>query len=102
MLAFKEVTINFGTVTGTRQRQSADVVFDKNVRTAQGMLKGYNIRYTNGDHHILEQEIDLDIVRPNDKTVRVFADFVLRDSSGVYDDGYRGFVNAIVVADLVD
>jgi len=97
---FREGWLNFPPTTGRRQRAETSVTFPQNVRTAQVMLKGYNVSYNNGDHHILELEIDLDTVEVIGPTVRIAGDFVFRDSSGNYDDPYSGFINFVVVADL--
>ena len=99
-LEFRQLTINFDATSGRKQRESATAVFSGRVRSAEAALKGYNIRYTNGDHHVLEQEIDLDITNVNNNTVTVAADFLLRDSSGNIDDPYRGFVQAVVMAEV--
>ena len=55
------------------------------------MLKGFNIKYSDGDHHILAQEIDLDVSRKGNNAVDVSVDFLLRD----------GWVQCVVIADLV-
>lgn len=96
---FRELTINFDPTRGRTQREEATAVFSAPVQKAQAMLKGFRIGYTNGDHHVLRQEIDLDVVRINNNTVTVAADFLLRDSSGNIDDPYSGYVQCVVVAD---
>lgn len=100
MLVFKELTITFNSAQGSRRRGSATALFNGNVRTAQAVLKGYNIRYTHSDHPVLEQEIDLDTQMNGARGVDVFADFALRDSSGLFDDAYQGWVNVVVIADV--
>ena len=69
---------------------------------AQAMLKGFHAGYSDGDHHILELEIDLDItdVSTARNTVTVAADFLLRDGSGNIDDRYDGFVQGVVIAEV--
>ncbi len=98
-LEFREGWITFAPATGRRQRASRNVTFSGSVSTYQVALKGYNIRYDNGDHHILELEVDLDGSRSGN-TVTVSGDFVLRDSSGNFDDPYEGWINFIVMADV--
>lgn len=100
MLSFKELTINFDPTSGRVQRESATAVFNGTVRTAQAVLKGFNIRYTDGDHHILAQEIDLD-TSISGRSVVVSSDFLLRDSSGNIDDRFQGWVQCVVIADVV-
>ena len=64
--------------------------------------KAITIRYDNGDHHLLEQEVDLDHrLDSTRRTLTIFCDFVLRDSSGTFDDPYEGWVNFVAIADLV-
>ncbi len=98
-LQFKEGWITFPATTGQRQRLSQTVSFTGPVNAYQVVMKGYNIRYDDGDHHILELELDLDsTVSGTDVTVT--GDFVLRDSSGNYDDPYEGWMNFVVIADV--
>ena len=98
-IQFREGTLNFPPTTGRRQRAETTVVFPGPVRSAQAAMKGYSVQYNNGDHHILQQEFDLDTTI-NANTVTVFGDFVFRDSSGNFDDPYSGFINFIVIADV--
>lgn len=99
-IAFREGWITFPSTTGRRQRRSTTVNFGQTIRTHQAMLKGFNIRYDNGDHHLLETEIDLDS-SVSGNSVTVTGDFLLRDSSGNIDDPYRGWINFVVAAELV-
>ena len=100
-IQMREGTITFPPTTGRRQRRQTTVVFPSSIlgNNAQAVLKGYNVNYNNGDHHILELEIDLD-TRIVGNTVTVFADLAFRDSSGFFDDSYDGFVNFVVLADI--
>ena len=98
-LQFKEGWITFPPATGRRQRGSSTVTFSGTIRAFQVVMKGYNIRYDNVDHRILELELDLDSSRRG-STVTVNADFVLRDSSGNFDDPYEGWMNFVVMADV--
>lgn len=98
-LQFREGWITFSPATGRRQRASRTVTFSGNINAYQVVLKGYNIRYDNGDHHILELELDLDSSRSGN-SITVNGDFVLRDSSGNFDDPYEGWMNFVVMADV--
>ena len=100
-LEMRQVHIPMDITIGTKERERGSATFRGKVRSAEAMLKGFNIRYTNGDHHVLEQEIDLDVVRIDGNTVEIAADFLIRDSSGHIDDPYAGWVQAVVVADTV-
>jgi hypothetical protein len=101
MLAFKELTITFDPTSGRPQRESATAVFNRDIRTAQAVLKGFRIGYTDNDHHVLVQEIDLDTEMVGNRAVKVFADFLLKDNTGNIDDRFNGWVQCIVIADLV-
>ncbi len=100
-IQFREGWITFPSIVGRRGRRQATVHFTRQVRSAQPVLKGYNISYTRSDRSILELEVDLDTVSVVGNSVTVGADFVLRDNSGHYDDPYDGWVNFVVIADVV-
>ena len=99
-LEMKQVTIHFDPTTGRRQREVGTATFSRKVKKAEAMLKGFNSRFTGGDREFKEMEIDLDIVSIRGNRVDVAADFVLRDSSGRYDDAYQGFVQLVVLAQV--
>lgn len=98
-VVFREGWINFPPTTGRRQRGTSVIDFRQSITTYQVMLKGFNIRYDNGDHHILETEVDLDS-SVSGTSVTVNGDFLLRDSSGNIDDPYKGWINYVVIAEL--
>jgi hypothetical protein len=98
-LEMRQLTMNFDATSGIVQEQQATAVFSARVEKAEAMLKGFDIRYTNGDHHVLQQRIDLDVIAINNNTVTISSQFLLRDSSGNIDDPFRGFVQAVVIAD---
>ena len=97
-IEWKPAMIRFDATQGIMQRESVTVPFNTRVLRAEAMLKGFNIKYTNGDHHVLEEEIDLDSTFSGN-AVTVTASFLLRDSSGNIDDPFRGFVEAVVIAE---
>jgi hypothetical protein len=96
---FRELTITFDPTSGRAQRESATAVFGAQVQKAQAMLKGFHIQYTGSDHHVWQQQVDLDVTAIDNNSVTVAADFLIRDSSGNIDDAYHGWVQAVVVAD---
>jgi len=98
-LQFRSDRIYFDRSTNVRHRERRNVTFDGRVRTYQAMLRGFNIRYNNGDHHLLEQEIDLDPRLISNNIVEVYADLVLRDNGG-FDDPYSGWIEFVVIADV--
>ena len=97
---FREVTIRFDPTSGRAQRESATAVFGSRVRRASAALKGINIGYTNGDHELLRQEVDIDVTTILNNAVTVAVDFLLRDASGNIDDPYSGSVEVLVLADV--
>lgn len=99
-LDFRELTIRFDPTTGRTQRESATAVFGDRVRRASAALKGVNIGYNNGDHHLLRQEFDIDVTTIVNNTVTVAVDFLLRDNSGNIDDPFSGSVEVLVLADV--
>lgn len=99
-LQFRRDSLTFPPTTGRRQRLERTVTFEGTVGNFEAVLKGFFVRYNNGDHHILELEIDLDSVRAGSSAVTVFVDFVFRDSSGTFDDPYSGSVEFVVIADV--
>lgn len=99
-LAFRTQEVGFDSTQGRRQRQPGSVNFPSNVRTVNCAVKGYNIRFTNGDHPIREIEIDIDGPRFDGSNVTFNVDFVLRDNTGNYDDAYTGWVEVLVIADI--
>ena len=99
-LRLRENTLIFPPTTGRRQRAQTTVSLPSTVRSAQAIMKGFNVIYNNGDHHILELEMDLDTtIFANNVTV--VGNFVFRDSSGTFDDPYSGWINFVVIADTV-
>jgi hypothetical protein len=91
---------DFPSVTGLQQIQTRQINFGR-VRNVAVTLQGFDIKYTNGDHHLLEESIRLSaFVLPNG-VVDVSADLLLRDSSGNIDDPYSGSIDAVVIADVV-
>src|SRR3954465_12964341 len=98
-LEFRDVpSINFDPTSRIVQHESATVVFGAVVQSATVMLKGFNIKYTNGDRpvHQVSIEAKADIVKDgngrNTNTVKVTVSFLIRDSSGNIDDPFDGQV----------
>lgn len=101
-LVFQKITFPFPSVTGKRQTQISRLEFGRPIKgdTAFAMLTGFEIQYNNGDHHILQEQIQVEVNGINGTSVDVAALFLLRDGSGNIDDPYSGFISAVVVADL--
>ncbi|MGH8905024.1 MAG: hypothetical protein ACRD0K_00520 [Egibacteraceae bacterium] len=100
MLDFRSVTVNFPTLAGGPQRQTSFAVFGTAVRVANTAIKGFDIFYGNGDHHVLRQQVDIDVLSINNNVVNFAVDLVLRDSSGNFDDPFGGSVEVLVIADV--
>ncbi|MGH8899743.1 MAG: hypothetical protein ACRDZ4_22600 [Egibacteraceae bacterium] len=100
MLDFRSVTVNFPTLSGGPQRQNAFATFGGPVREADATVKGFNIFYGNGDHHVLRQQVDIDLLTVNSNVVNFAVDLVLRDNSGNFDDPFGGTVEVLVIADV--
>ena len=88
----------FPNVTGAAQHQSRSINFGRTVQSVSVMLTGFDIKYNNGDHHVLQESIQLRISGNNGGHVDVEATFLLRDGSGNIDDPYSGSIDAVVLA----
>ena len=99
-LDFRNVNVRFDPTSGRPQRETATAVFGARVRRATAALKGFNIGFTNGQHPVLREEIDIDVTSILDNTVTVAVDFLIRDSSGNIDDPFSGSVEVLVLADV--
>jgi hypothetical protein len=97
---FRRTTINFDPTSGQTQSEPGAVVFGSRVNKADVALNGFDIRYTDGDHHLLREMVDARVTAINDRTVFVAVDYLLRDSSGNIDDRYQGRVDVLVIAEV--
>jgi hypothetical protein len=96
---FRTVNVRFDPTKGQVQREPGTAVFASRVLKAEAALKGFDIGYTDGDHHILRQEVDIDITGIRNNAVDIAVDFLLRDSSGNIDDRFNGTVEVLVLAE---
>lgn len=97
------IRFDFPSVTGSVQTQNRLINFGGGggvVRQAAVMLRGFEVHYNNGDHHVLQERIQLDLSSTAGGVVNVVASFLLRDSSGNIDDPYSGSIDAVVIADV--
>jgi|SRR6185369_7024176 hypothetical protein len=97
---FRTVQVRFDPTKGRIQREPGTAVFASRVLRAEAALKGFNIGYTGGDHHIFREEVDVDITGIRNNAVDIAVNFLLRDSSGNIDDAYDGSVEVLVLAEL--
>jgi hypothetical protein len=98
---FQRQRATFPSHTGSAQSTELTFVFPTNVRKAESAVNGFNIGFSNSDHHLFRAQVDTTVSVVNLNTVRVRVDFALRDSSGTFDDAYNGFVDVMVLVDRV-
>ncbi|MGI0118530.1 hypothetical protein [Zooshikella sp. RANM57] len=106
MLSFFEHTINVGPVSGGPTTIPVNVNItrpnpDSNARVVI-VLKSFDVRFTNADHHLLRVFIrpELDGFGPFTSSVPIRLSVGMRDSSGSWDDQYAGTVQlGIIVLD---
>jgi hypothetical protein len=95
-------SIAFGPLSGSGPRASfTDVVLSAPVTQAVAILTGFNVAYApaDGDHHLGDLDVRLSSSPPAGATVRVTANFGLRDWSGNWDDRFEGTVFFTVIAE---
>lgn len=101
-IAFETVRLDYDPTSGQTQRQKGTAVFRGNVRSFGLAIGGWDMEYTNGDHHVLRQRIEIceskAVIKLN--TVTFSTDFLLRDSSGNIDDPFKGYIDVLVIADI--
>ena len=93
-------TVKFDPTKGREQSEPGFVNFDQRVRIAECAMKGFNVRYDDGDHHILQETIQVTRVAIDGTQVSFTVNFLLRDSSGNIDDPFDGQVDVLVIADV--
>jgi len=104
---FQKTTIVFNPVGRERAQPdmrlsgSETVRFTRPVASAEVALQGFRARFDNGDHHVLEQEVIVNVAQIAGTTVTVNATLALRDAGG-FDDPFSGFVQVLVIAETVD
>jgi hypothetical protein len=100
----------FPKAKGKIQKDSKDVPFPVAISTAEAILTGSNVRFTNEPHHWYEPpsdhelgnlQVQLTTEIIDSMNVRVSATYQLRDWSGDLDDNYEGEIYFVVVGDEV-
>lgn len=102
MLAFQLVRVNFPVTAGREQAINSAAIFGGSVRTAHITLNGFDIRFGNGEHPLVQLKIDCN--GPSSITgngVFFSVNVLMRDSSGNIDDPFGGYVDVLVIADLL-
>lgn len=103
-ITMANIHFDFPNVTGSQQRQNRQLNFNgvgRTIQRAAVMLQGFEVHFSNGDHHVLQERVQLDILSTSGGVVDVAATFLLRDGSGNIDDPYSGTIDAVVIADVV-
>ncbi|RMG17507.1 MAG: hypothetical protein D6730_23935 [Bacteroidetes bacterium] len=96
-LAFRTRSVQIPAGTG-RRRIEGSVSFDSPVRQAGVALNGYKLDFVNSDHHLNVIEVDTDMVSISGNTVRFRVECQYADKN--FDDPYRGYVTATVIAEV--
>lgn len=89
---------NFPATTGRSQNITQSAVFGTRVNRADAVINGFDIGFSQSDHHLFREQVDVS-TSINNNTVNVTVNFALRDSSGTFDDAYNGFVDVLVIVD---
>lgn len=89
---------SFPPTTGRPQSITQSAVFGSRVNRADAAINGFDIGFTQSDHHLFREQVDVSTAI-NNNTVVVTVNFSLRDSSGTFDDAYGGFVDVLVIVD---
>ena len=98
MIDFHLLKFNFPAITGHPQHQTMHAIFVSRVHRAFAAIKGFDIGYNDGDHHLYRFQLDTStIIRGN--TVDVTVTYGLRDSSGTFDDPYNALVDVLVIVE---
>jgi hypothetical protein len=71
------------------------------VRGAQVALQGFQMEFTDADHHIGTQRLVISGPEVSGNVVGFTAFLLFRDKSGTIDDRYSGFAEYLVAADVV-
>ena len=98
MIDFQRLRFNFPPTTGRPQSATLAAVFPSRVNRTDAAINGFDMGFSQSDHHLFRAQVDA-ITGINSNTVNVTVNFALRDSSGVFDDAYNGFVDALVIVD---
>ena len=94
---FKTKSVAIPTGTGRRSIVSS-VNFSKPVKKASIVLNGFKLDYANADHHVNIVEVDTDVVNTSGSQVNFRVECNLADKNS--DDGYSGYVTALVIAEV--
>ena len=99
---FKTVRLRYGPASGGTLNEFETASFTGKVRSAALAVGGWDMEFTNGDHHVCRQRIDIrhEEMEILDNRVKFSVDFLLRDNTGPVDDPFKGYVDVLVIADV--
>lgn len=98
MIDFQRLRFSFPPTTGRTQSVTMAAVFNSRVNRAEAAINGFDIGFSQSDHHLFRAQVDAATAIVNN-IVNVTVNFALRDSSGTFDDAYSGFVDVLVLVD---
>ena len=103
-LAFRQVTVDFDSsvnVPGQLKEKSFTAHFNSHVRTAEAVLKGFSFGFSDGDHEIFKQEVDIDLdpISGNSNNVTGRVQYLWRDDTQA-GHHFGGYVQLVVIADV--
>ena len=91
-------TLSFPSFAGDGPQSAGQAVnFARPVVATMPLLAGFDVQFTNGDHHLHLLEVDLDTRSLSSVSTEISGRFGLRDHSGDWDDGYTGTMRYAVI-----
>lgn len=99
---FRTTRVRFDSTRGIVQRETGSVNFRSRVRRAGFAINGFKMKFTDKDHHLWHEEINIEEsnIQISNTNVSFPVSFLLRDSSGNIDDRYEGYVDVLVIAEV--
>ncbi|PAB60260.1 hypothetical protein CCE28_05000 [Anaeromicrobium sediminis] len=76
--------------------------FDADIISSQVFIKGFNVQYPSGDHHVAKIEVDTTQIVMDPRRIKVQVIVTMTDNSGNHQDNSSSFVEVVVVAVLQD
>lgn len=98
-LRFIRERVTFDPTKGQIQVEPRTVVFPGTIRTAHVALNGFDVQYSDGDHHLLRHMVDISDPAINGNSVSYTVSLLLRDGSGNIDDRFAGTVDTLIIAE---
>ncbi|WP_247231713.1 hypothetical protein [Telluribacter sp. SYSU D00476] len=100
-LEFQTIRIDFPSRRDAEQTINRSATFSRNIRSVGAAINGFNMRFSNGDHHLLQEKVDINEITFRDRTANFSVNLLLRDGSGHIDDPYSGFVDVLLIAETL-